>query len=60
MNEYMTLIMGAAFVVVLSIVIKVVTGRSLHKKDKKQRDSDSPRAPKAEQPQPGMAAGARR
>ncbi len=60
MNEYMTLIMGAAFVVVLSIVIKVVTGRSLHKKDIKQRDLNFPKEPTVEQPQREMVAGARR
>jgi hypothetical protein len=60
MSEYMTLIMGAAFIIVASIAVKLVTGKSLHKEDKKQRDLNFPKEPKVEQPQHEMVAGARR
>jgi hypothetical protein len=58
MNDYMPLIMGAAFVLVLSIGIKFLTGSTLHKMDKKQRNLDFDK--KTEQPERGMAAGMRR
>jgi hypothetical protein len=63
MNEYMTLIMAAAFVIVLSVAIKLLSGISLHKKDKKQRQLDFSRTrPELEQPQHEheMVAGGRR
>jgi hypothetical protein len=60
MNEYMTLIMGAAFVFVSSIVIMLVTRKGLHKKDTKQGDLNFPKEPKVEQPQREMVAGVRR
>ncbi len=60
MNEYMTLIMGAAFVIVSSIVITLVTGKGLHKKDTKQRDLGFPKEPEVAKPQHEIAAGARR
>jgi len=60
MSEYMTLIMGAAFIIIASVVVKLVTQRSLHKEDKKQRDLNFPEEPKVEQSQREMTAGARR
>jgi len=61
MNEYMPLIMAAAFVIVLSGAIKLFTGRNLHNKVKKQRELDfSGTQPKVEQPQHELVAGGRR
>jgi hypothetical protein len=61
MNEYMPLIMAATFVIVLSGAIKLITGRSLHKKDKQQRELEFPKTqPEVEQPQREMVAGGRR
>jgi len=64
MNDYMPLIMGAAFVIALSIVTKLITGKGLHKKDKEphieQRELDFPRAEtKMEEHPREITAGAR-
>jgi hypothetical protein len=56
MNEYMALIMGAAFVIVSSIVVTLVTGKGLHKKDTRQRDLGFPKEPEVEKPQHEIAA----
>lgn len=58
MNEYLPLIMAATVVTVLSVAITLLTGKSVHKKEKKQRDFDFPSTQtKAEQPSAGMVAG---
>jgi hypothetical protein len=61
MNEYMPLVMAAAFITALSIAIKLLTRKSLQKKDKKQRELDfQATQPKVEQPPREMVAGSRR
>jgi hypothetical protein len=62
MNEYTPLIMAAAFVIALSVAVKLLTGKSVHKEEKKQQDfAFPPIQPKAaEQPEREMTAGARR
>jgi hypothetical protein len=61
MNEYLPLIMAATVVTVLSVGITLLTGKSVHKKEKKQRDFDfTSTQTKTKQPSAGMVARARR
>ena len=59
MSEYMPLIMSAVFLTVLSIAIKLLTGKSVHKKEVKQKAFDFPSSQSDAEPQPPMVAGAR-